>query len=234
MVLGELMITYDVSDFPVERNVVLKASTGSYVAAYRALTPRFKAVNLSDYNSLKFSAKGTGNLEISFLKESISSWEEQYHTSITLTNTFQDYVLPISSFESSSGFNVVLDDVVTVVFTMVSEDGTITTKELTLENLRFSQETLSTEEIAQDIAKLSAVPNPMTASTSIQFTANQTETVQFVVYDQLGKLVYQTTHRVTPGKNEITLNRNNLSTGIYFCKILSQQTLYNPLKLIAR
>ncbi|WP_235989241.1 DUF6923 family protein [Psychroserpens algicola] len=226
--------TYDVLDFPIERNVVLKATTSSYVAAYRALTPRFKAVDLSDYNSLKFSARGTGELQITFVKESISNWEEQYHANITLDNVIQDYVLPISGFESESGFDAVLDDVVTVVFTMVSEDGITTTKELTLENLRLSQDTLSVEDIADETSKLSAVPNPMTSSTSIQFSAKHTETVQFVVYDQLGKIVYQTTHKTTPGTNEMTLDRNNLSAGLYFCKILSHDTLYTPLKLIIR
>lgn len=226
--------TYEITDFPVERNVVLKATTNSYIAAYRALTPRFKAVDLTDYNSLKLSAKGTGTLEVTLVKQSISNWEEQYHTTITLSDTVEDYVLPIISFESINGVDAYLDDVITVVFTMVSENGTTTTKELTLENLRFSQETLSVNELVKNSENLSAVPNPMSSFTAIQFTANQNETVQFVVYDQLGKVVYRTMYNVIPGNNEIILNRNNLSAGIYFCKILSQQTLYNPLKLIAR
>ncbi|MEM5563770.1 T9SS type A sorting domain-containing protein [Psychroserpens sp. AS72] len=226
--------TFNDNDFPIERNVVLKATTSSYVAVYRALTPRFKAVDLSEYNSLKFSAKGTGNLEITFVKASISNWEDQYKSMITLSNASQNYVLPISSFQSGNATNLELNDVVTVVFTMVSEDGTISTKELTLENLRVSQDTLSVDDLTQDTTVLSAIPNPMSSATTIQFTANQTETVQFVVYNQLGKIVYQTTHRATPGNNEITLNRNNMSTGIYFCKIISQTTLYNPLRLIAR
>ena len=226
---------FDANDFSIERNVVLKATTSSYVAAYRALTPRFKAVDLSDYNSFKFSAKGTGNLEITLVKQSISNWEDQYRTSIALSNTSQNYDIAMSNFDSISWGGLVLDDVVTLVFTMVSENGTTTTKELTLEDVRFSQETLSVDNVTQqDITKLSAVPNPMTSATTIQFTANQTETVQFVIYDQLGKVVYQTTHRTTPGKNEISLNRNNLSTGLYFCKIISQNIVYNPLKLIAR
>lgn len=226
--------TFDTNDFPIERNVVLKAITSSYVAVYRALTPRFKAVDLSDYSSLKFRAKGTGSLEITFVKASISNWEDQYKNTITLSSSSQNYVLPISSFQSGNGTGLELNDVVTVVFTMVSEEGTTTIKGLTLENLRLSQDTLSAEDLAQDITKLTVVPNPMTSNATIQFTANQTEIVQLVVYNQLGKLVYQKAHRARLGKNEIFLNRNDLSTGLYFCKIISRQTLYNPLKLIAR
>jgi hypothetical protein len=226
--------TFDATDFPIERNVVLKATTTGYISAYRALTPRFKAVDLSDYNSLHFSAKGTGALEITFVKASISNWEEQYSRSITLSNVSQNYVLPILSFESGNDTALALTDVVTIVFTMVSATGTTTTKELTLENLRLSPETSTVEGIIQESIKLFASPNPITAATTIQFTSTQTETVHLVVYDQLGKLVYQTAHRTTPGENQISLKRNNLSAGIYICRIVGEQTLYNAIKLIAR
>ncbi|OUR98355.1 hypothetical protein A9Q86_15005 [Flavobacteriales bacterium 33_180_T64] len=226
--------TFDSNDFRIERNVVLKATTSSYVAVYRALTPRFKPIDLSDYNNIKFSVKGTGILDITLIKQGISNWNEHYKTSITLTNTFQDFVLPITSFESINEGNLVLDDVISVVFTMVSEDGTTTIKEMTLENLRFSQNTLSVNQLEKEMTKLSAIPNPMTSSTTIRFNAKQTEMVEFVIYDQIGKVVYQKKYRVTFGENEISLDRNNISAGIYFCKIISENTLYSPLKLIAR
>jgi hypothetical protein len=226
--------TFETTDFPIERNVILTATTNSYLAAYRALTPRFQAVDLSDYNSLQFSAKGTGNLEITFVKASISNWEDQYKSTITLSDVSQNYVLAIANFESENGINVVLSDVVTLVFTMVNEDGTLTTKELTLENLRLSQQALSIANLAQETIKIVASPNPVTTATTIQFTTEQIEKVRLAVYDQLGKTIFQTTHSTTPGKNVIPLNLNNLSKGIYFCKIISEKTHYKTIKLIAR
>lgn len=226
---------FDANDFPIERNVNLRGSTSSYIAAYRALTPRFKAVDLTDYNSFKFSAEGTGNLELTFVKQSITNWNEQYKTTIVLTSTSQDFVLPISDLISSNGIDPVLDDVVTIVFTMVAEDGTATTKLLSLNNLRFSQDSaLSTQEFETEQKNIRAFPNPMLTHTTIQFTANQNETVTFTIYDQLGKQVYNTTYDAVSGKNSITLNRENLSSGLYFCKIVSSQYSFNPLKLIIR
>jgi hypothetical protein len=225
--------SYDTTDFPIERNVVLKATTNNYIAAYRALTPRFKAVDLSQYNGLEFSAHGTGELEITFVKASVSNWEEQYKNTITLNNTSQSYMLPISSFEAESGTNLELTDVVTIVFTMTSLNGTTTLKELTLENLRLTQNLYPLEDIIQEDTSLIASTNPLTTSTTIQFTTVQTETVQLLVYDLLGKIVYQTQHTTKPGKNEISLKRDYISSGIYICKIISEQTLFNTLKLIA-
>ncbi|WP_179352110.1 DUF6923 family protein [Winogradskyella vidalii] len=216
---------FNTSDFPVERNVNLTAITDSYVAAYRALTPRFKAVDLSTYNSFNFSASGTGELEITFVRESIANWEEQYKTTVTLNNALQDYTVILDDAN--------LNDVVTLVFTMVSEDGTTATKEMTLNNLYFSETSaLSITEYTTDTNIIKAFPNPMITQAELQFTVGQNETVQFIMYNQLGKQVYNTTYNAKPGKNSISINRANLSSGLYFCKIVSNQYEFNPLKLI--
>ncbi len=226
--------TFDVSEFPVERNVQLQANTSTYVAAYRALTPRFKPVNLTAYNSLQFEAQGTGTLEVALLKASISNWEDQYKMTIDLTETLQEFTLPISSFESNTGTGLELNDIVTVVFTMVSDTGTLESKSMTLQQLRFSKEdTLSVEDLDETTNDLRAFPNPITSKTNIQFTTNQAETVQLVIYDQLGKAVLKKSITVSAGKNQIALDVN-LSSGLYIAKVLSKHNIYNPLKLIAR
>ncbi|MCA0131605.1 DUF6923 family protein [Winogradskyella alexanderae] len=220
-------------DFPIERNVDLRATTNSYVAVYRALTPRFKAVDLSDYNSLKLSAKGTGSLEITFVKQSITNWEDQYKTTIPLTGQMQDYILPLSDFYSETETNPVLDDVVTIVFTMVSETGETTSKYLNLNNLRLSQDqALSVATIDNDTKTIKAYPNPMTSSTSLEFRAQQNENMQLIIYNQLGEEVLVKRIDAVPGINRITLNRKNLSTGLYICKLISKQYEIYPLKLI--
>ena len=91
-------IAFDENEFHVERNISLNATTSTYFAAYRALSPRFMAVDLSDYNSFKLRAKGTGNLEIAFVKQSISNWEDQYKATITLSDDFQEFEIPFSDF----------------------------------------------------------------------------------------------------------------------------------------
>ncbi|MGB1230974.1 MAG: DUF6923 family protein [Winogradskyella sp.] len=223
-------------DFPIERNIDLTATTSTYVAAYRSLTPRFKAVDLTSYNSFNLSAKGTGNLEITFVKQSVTNWEEQIKTTIALTeNTLQNFSVNIEDLQNNLGNAPQLNDVVTIVFTMVSEDGGSTPKTMILNNLRFSQASaLSVNEFENETQTLTASPNPMTSQTTLQFMSSYNETVQFVVYDQLGKPVYNTTYNASPGKNSITLNRENLSSGLYFCKIISSQYEIKPLKLIIK
>ena len=224
---------FETTDFAIERNVELRAITNSYVAAYRALTPRFKAVDVTDYNSFQFSAKGTGNLEITFVKESITNWEEQYKTTIALTNTLQEFSIDIADLQNNSTDTAELNDVVTIVFTMVAENGISTSKVMNINQLRFSQaSTLSVGDFETETTKVSVYPNPMTTQATLSFNVNQSETVQFVMYDQLGKQVHHRTFNAVSGKNSITINRENLSSGLYFCKIVSNQYEFNPLKLI--
>ncbi|WP_418638020.1 DUF6923 family protein [Winogradskyella sp.] len=226
---------FETTDYPIERNVELNASTNTYVGAYRALTPRFKAVDLTDYNSFKFSAQGTGNLEITFVKESITNWESQFKTTVALTNTTQDFTININDLQNNTTNAASLNDVVTLVFTMVADNGVTTTKTMELSNLRFSQtNALSIDEYNTELNRLIASPNPMTTHTTINFTANYSEDVQFVIYDQTGKIVYIAPYTVKPGKNNIEVNRGNLSSGLYFCKILSSQFNYDTFKLIIK
>lgn len=228
---------FGTDEFPVERNVSLEASTSEYVSVYRALTPRFNAIDLSDYRSFKLNAKGTGNLLITFVKKSISNWEEQYKTTIELTNDLQEFEIPFSEFNSTSGSNLVLDDIVTVVFTMISENGELVIKEMTLEHVRFSIDdvTLSVETfMVSDLNKLIAAPNPMGSSSTILFDATESEEMVLQLYNKLGSLVYQTNLISIIGKNQITLNRQNLSAGLYFCKIINSQNSYETLKLLVK
>jgi hypothetical protein len=50
----------------------------------------------------------------------------------------------------------------------------------------------------------------------------------------LGKIVYQIEHVTIAGKNKIPLKRNHISAGIYICRIISEQTPFRSLKLIAQ
>ena len=226
---------FDSDVFPVERNVFLNATTSTYFAAYRALTPRFKAVDLTDYNTFNLTASGNGKLEIAFVKESITNWEAQHKTIIILTDTEQEFNIPISSLSSINNTAIVLDDVVTIVFTMTSENGQVISRTMNLSHVHFSSEsTLSVVEIENETKNMSAIPNPMTTHTNILFIAKQSEDAQLFVYDQVGKVVYSMKVRTENGQNTIPLNRNNLRPGLYFCKIQGKTQTYKTLKLVVK
>ena len=217
--------TFDADVLPVERNVHLEATPCTYVAAYSALPPRFKAVAVTAYNSFALEARGTGNLEITFVKQSIDVWEDQYRAAITLTDAFQDFVIPIN--------DVVLDDVVTIVFTMVSENGQVETKEMDIHQIRFSNETtLATDTFETVTTSLKNYPNPFTNTTTIQLpqTANS---IYITVYDMLGRMVDQQNIQTQSGSKAVTYHAPRLRAGMYVYTIVDDtQKKYNGRFLI--
>ncbi len=225
---------FETGVFPVERNVSIQGQTSEYIAVYRALTPRFNPVNLSGYKSLKLNVKGTGSLHITLVKKSILNWEDQYKTTIELTDEIQDQHISFSNFHSTLGYELLLDDLVTIVFTMISENGALVTKKMDLENIRFSLEDNEINNTNTNFSNLYAIPNPVESTTSIYFNSNQSEDIIFIVYDQLGRQVLKNNFRTTVGKNQLIFNRQNLKSGLYFCLVKSSITNYKPLKLLVK
>lgn len=220
-------------EYPIERNLELTATTSEYVAAYRALTPKFNPIDVSSYKSLQLKAKGTGTLFIRLVKESVNQWENQYKTTINLTNTMQDFSIPFTEFKSVTGADIVLNDVTSIVFTMLANNGELETKEMNLQQLRFStSKALSVETFIDKTANAFAVPNPMRSNTVIHFIAEQPETLALQVFNQLGALVKQVSFKAITGKNEIQLSKDLLTSGLYFCVINSKNTSYKVVKLL--
>jgi len=181
-------ITFEVDEFPIERNVTMNATTSTYVGVYRALTPRFMPVDISTYNSFKFNAGGTGNLQITFVKQGVTVWEDQMHHTIALNENIQDYTVAVADFTALDGTVQSLDDVMTIVFTMTSEDGTPTYKNMELQNLRLSMDSVLALHDNDPQIILNNFPNPFSDTTTIPLPAT-TSSLLMTVYDITGRVV---------------------------------------------
>ncbi|WP_339849510.1 T9SS type A sorting domain-containing protein [uncultured Dokdonia sp.] len=226
--------TYGDDTYAIERNLSLTATTNSYVAAYRALTARFQAVDVSMFNALQMTAKGTGNLEITFVKESIEIWEDQYKATIALTDNYQDFDISFENFTSPSGAPLLLNDLVTVVFTMVSQDGTMVTKEMDVNDIQFANsEVLSTEENIMVADALINYPNPFISQTTIRLP-QASATVQITVVDMLGRIVDAQEITTNNGGLTAAYNAPNLQTGIYTYKIIDSASQQHSGKFVIK
>ncbi|MFV9551239.1 DUF6923 family protein [Algibacter sp. PT7-4] len=218
--------------YQVERNINLEATTSDYIAAYRALTPKFNPIDFTEYSNFNLQAKGTGTLIIRLVKESVSNWEAQYKTSIELTENLANYSIPLSAFTSNTGVPFETNDITSIVFTMLARNGVEETKVMNLKQVHFAKNALSVKEENANKLETLAIPNPMALQTTIHFTALNTETVSVLVYNQIGRLVKQIQVDAKPGNNQVILKRDNLSAGIYFCTIKSNLTNYKTTKLL--
>lgn len=221
---------------PVERNVNINVTTQEYVSVYRALTPRFQPVDLTAYDAIKFKASGTGNMEVRLVKSSIEVWEEQFVKTIPLNEVAKEFTIPFEQFTSIAGSEINPNDIVTVVFTMVSEDGSVMVKQMNLEQVRFTEtETLSLDDIAvNETTGLSVYPNPVQTKTTISFASNEAEDIEVIIYNQLGQIVESIDYRTVAGRNDLTWRRKSLNTGIYFIGISGSSSTYDTIKLLVK
>ena len=222
-------VPFKEDEFAIERNIEFVGSTNTYMAAYRALTPKFSPLDFSEYKSLKLKAKGTGNLIIRLVKEGVTDWNSQYKTNIALTNNLQEYSISFSNFKSISETDFIPNDITSIVFTMVAETDEIETKEMSIQHLRFST---TSPQAVDPLNTLVVSPNPMKSRTTFYFTSSRIEAVEVLIYNQLGSVLKTITHQATLGENEIILNRGSISSGLYFCKVQSDSKLYKIAKLI--
>ena len=230
-------IPFETSGFAVERNLKLSAATSDYVAAYRALTPRFKAVDLSAYKSLHLKAKGTGTLEIILIKNSISAWEQQYKATIVLTDALQDFAIPLTAFTSSLGSQLIANDIKTIVFKMTATDGKLTVKEMDIQSIQFlTNLTLDTKTFEKDRENSSVViaPNPVNESTVLQFTSKINEAVAINIYNVNGVVVKSMQFDAKEGFNTVSLSKLQFNPGVYFCIIKGSMFEYDVAKLIVK
>ncbi len=234
--ISENETQFEEDTFPVERNIQLEATTSDYIAAYRALTPKFNPIDLTTYNSFKFKAKGTGTLIVRLVKGDIANWETQYKATVSLIEYEQAYSIPFTDFVSINNEVFEADNITSVVFTMLAENGEETTKRMTLKALHFSKtSTLSVDTLEdEDGIQTVALPNPMRSHTTITFTAQVSEDLTLEVYNQLGALVKQVDYKAKRGQNHVPLKRDQLSSGMYFCKLTGGSTTYKTIKLIVQ
>ncbi|MDC8005410.1 T9SS type A sorting domain-containing protein [Aureisphaera galaxeae] len=199
---------YNGNGYPVERGVSLEASINEYVGVYKAFSPKFGTIDLNEYNTLAFDAWGEGELEITILRNDIDSWQEQYKTSISLTNEIQHYELHVLDFVSTNPEALQFMQMTTLVFTLTSKTGQRETKTLNLQNIEFVQKEMNLPQVDSSL-RLTVYPNP---TDDIITLAGNSEWDQAFVYNAHGKLMMQVS-----GVSQ--LNVAQLPQGIYFVTV---------------
>jgi hypothetical protein len=74
--------------------------------------------------------------------------------------------------------------------------------------------------------QLSVYPNPTTEIINVEFTANKSEKVKCIIYNEVGNQVESYFENVKTGSNKLTFDVNTLKTGVYFVSLqLEKETI---------
>ncbi|MFD0964836.1 DUF6923 family protein [Pseudofulvibacter geojedonensis] len=210
----------------IERNVMLSAETSEYVSLYKAFTPRFKAVDITDFNSLSFMAKGTGILDVRFVKKGIVDWNDQYKYSIALNNTLTEHTINFDEFASQIGGTPTFDDVVTLVFTMEA-NGNLQEKQLNIENIKLKT-VFGSLGVADSNQLQSSV---LYYNNALHLSSKTKESARIAIVDITGKIVMNDSFTLQPGNNVYRLDKISLPTGLYLVKVSTNSLEYDIIKI---
>jgi hypothetical protein len=74
-------------------------------------------------------------------------------------------------------------------------------------------------EVAKTIHAVAIVPNPMHSSATLNFESDNAGVYTVNVIDVLGKVVSSKEVKVATGNNQVVMERNSLTEGVYFVQI---------------
>ncbi|NJB37968.1 DUF6923 family protein [Croceivirga sp. JEA036] len=218
----EVMQTEDAymgEGYPVERNVNLSATTDTYVGVYRAMSPRFKAVDLSNYDNLAFKASGSGALEVQLIQGDGSFLT----TTIDLTAEEQAFYLPANEFKTRNGGNGDFSSVKVVQFNMKSNSGAAENKQLALKAIEFTSASMPAPFVDKNLNKSIVSPNPMETEATLYFYDEVAGEYTLELFDRNGRNISSHTQEGSSvaGQNTISIARKGLQAGLYFYRVES-------------
>lgn len=81
------------------------------------------------------------------------------------------------------------------------------------------------EDLIENDDRIRIFPNPLSTAGILEFENSMEKIISVVVYDQVGRIVktIQGVH-LYPGKNQIPIDLSGLENGIYFCRLMDDNT----------
>ena len=209
----------DDDNYVVERGVIMDANVSDYVSAYRALTPRFEAVDLDAYDQLSFTASGSGVMEVTLVKHSLDVWENQLHTQIALSGQEENITLSRSDFKTHDGTTHDWADIKLIVLTMRNDNDKTKQINMLVNNIQFGTAQISSvADIATD-TPVGITPNPASDFFSLTITSAHAYSSELDIINPVGKRVYSQAVDIKKGENRLTINTQNIDNGHYYIHV---------------
>ncbi|MHB1687763.1 MAG: SdrD B-like domain-containing protein [Ignavibacteriaceae bacterium] len=198
-----------------------------YVSIMRSFNPEGNPYDLSKFNSLSFDASGSGTVAVIFNMANTQNYN-YYLYKINLTEQTQRYTINFNQFAQSWGTPTPFDasQIEEVGFVINASDNTgVTNFDFSVKNIAFAGTGLTgineDKTLPKEFGLAQNYPNPFNPSTVIQFSVPKQQILNLTVYNILGqKIATLINGEVTPGVHNVTFNALNLSSGIYFYRLV--------------
>lgn len=209
---------FDENGYRLERNLKLVAETSNYISAYKAFNPRFRAVDIHNYDTLELNSKGTGQLTVVLMKESIKDWENQYKYTYELSKNLEIKQINIDDFvNNQSNKSIDTSDITMIVFLLKSKEGIVERKEMELKNIQFkNNHFLPQKDVLITDIDFNISNTILKNITNITYNSKDNGIYKLFIYNQMGTLVDFVSGKTNVGLNILEYNKPKIANGVYF------------------
>lgn len=218
--------------YQIEREPTVSGEVKGTINLFRHVLGGDQTLDVSDYESIQFKIQNTKPVEVILVQDGITDWDNRLRITIPANENEKLYTISFNDFLDKSGNPAEITDVKTIVFSLQGDYATYVPFTIAVNDVAFGLKENQFDENLVEENKILAIPNPINSSGNIYFTADQNEEVKLNIYNYLGQLVYKTNYSTEIGSNLIPVSRENLTSGMYICKIISNNKKYNSLKLL--
>ena len=201
----------------LERNPTLNGTVKDYVSLFRSLRPAGAAADMSKFKNIVFTASGTGVVEVTLVKKSVTDWAKQYRAEVRLFNEKQNYRLNVADFSNGTNEPLNMSDLVDVAFTIKGDGKTEKAFDLSVENLAFDNKKAA--KIAVLEGSLSVFPNPTSEQANIEFDLTERSAAIVTISNAQGQIILQKNEEFAKGRNRMALNLSTVAAGVYIASV---------------
>ena len=225
-------------EYRLFRNVTLKATTSDFVSVYKLMKAAALPRDISQYNTLKFTANatGAGSLKITFVKNTITDWNSQYSVTIPAKQGTQDYSINYTDLLSNGLNGMDASDVTAITISFIVNNSN-TALNASISNAKLVRSTIVFTPSVD--TKMSIYPNPVVNNTfSCSFNSLRAEALTLKVIETgTGRLLYSQIVNSNLGNNTalITLPKGSfLSANNYIVTLQGDYSKYDVQKVVIK
>lgn len=199
----------------VERQPTISGMVKGNVNVFRHLLPGDQTLNVSDFTSISFTVKNDHPLEVILMNEELTDWNNRLRYTIPVNTVATEYTIAFSEFLDASGTSQSLNDVKTVVFSVIGNYRKYIPYSIEIHTMSFRNiDSLSIEETMVNEMTLNNYPNPFKSLTTINLP-EVTNYAYIQVIDVLGRIIDQQRLNTESNGRQAKYQSDKLSTGVY-------------------
>lgn len=188
------------------------------VSLFRTLKAGNTPADFSAFNAIQFTASGSGRIEFSPEKASLSG-SEQYRTVFDLTSYPKTYTIRFSQLSNGTADSFTAEDLRWLSFYLLPNAGKGYPQSFDI-NLKDVKFIANAEPLPKAYILYPNYPNPFNPTTVIEFNVPQVSDVKVVVYDVLGREVKVLANgQFYPGLHAVVFDATGQPSGVYFYRM---------------